>query len=300
MTRQLSTTTAFSPSVQVCSGLPAFLPTGHESLRGLGLCLLPSPYADGQRLAVLKHLGLMHEDVPDIHFFLACAHSLTELGPHMARAQQKACSTALVDMLRRNLDKYLEAALRAVAPHIGPEPWSQLWSCEIFATAELELPYRTSHFKPFTSLENSYDYAYLSLVATAIPVTNRVLGNTNALRRKLLLPTSPQLVHVVHHLLNVTGAHQTKALLKQGDAAQQLLADIQHAYRCIFAKVETYMTQGKTAEHDFEVATEMLREKPWVLVLGTHFVLPKQLCFDLEADTDNGNTLAPTKWQQQF
>ncbi len=255
---------------------------------------LAIPYADGQRLAVLKRQGLMHEDVPNIDFFLACAHSLTELGPHMTRAQQKACSTALVDMLRRNMDSYIQAALRTTAASIPcPALRAQLISCEIFATAELELPYRTSQFRPFTSLASSSDYAHFSLVDTAIPVTNRVLGDTNALRRKLLLPTSPQLVHVVRHLLNTTGAHHIKALLKQGHATQQLLADIQQAYRCIFAKVETYMAQGKTAEHAFKVATEMLREEPWVLVQGTHFALPRQLCFDLEADTDNGNRLAP-------
>ena len=254
---------------------------------------LAIPYADGQRLAVLKRQGLMHEDVPNIDFFLACAHSLTELGPHMTRAQQKACSTALVDMLRRNMDSYIQAALRTTAASIPcPALRAQLISCEIFATAELELPYRTSQFRPFTSLASSSDYAHFSLVDTAIPVTNRVLGDTNALRRKLLLPTSPQLVHVVRHLLNTTGAHHIKALLKQGHATQQLLADIQQAYRCIFAKVETYMAQGKTAEHAFKVATEMLREEPWVLVQGTHFVLPRQLCFDLEAGTDNGNRLA--------
>jgi len=257
------------------------------------LCLLPSPYADGQRLAVLKRQGLMHEDVPNIDFFLACAHSLTELGPHMTRAQQKACSTALVDMLRRNMDSYIQAALRTTAASIPcPALRAQLISCEIFATAELELPYRTSQFRPFTSLASSSDYAHFSLVDTAIPVTNRVLGDTNALRRKLLLPTSPQLVHVVRHLLNTTGAHHIKALLKQGHATQQLLADIQQAYRCIFAKVETYMAQGKTAEHAFKMATERLREEPWVLVQGTHFVLPRQLCFDLEAGIDNGNRLA--------
>jgi hypothetical protein len=254
---------------------------------------LAIPYADGQRLAVLKRQGLMHEDVPNIDFFLACAHSLTELGPHMTRAQQKACSTALVDMLRRNMDSYIQAALRTTAASIPcPALRAQLISCEIFATAELELPYRTSQFRPFTSLASSSDYAHFSLVDTAIPVTNRVLGDTNALRRKLLLPTSPQLVHVVRHLLNTTGAHHIKALLKQGHATQQLLADIQQAYRCIFAKVETYMAQGKTAEHAFKMATERLREEPWVLVQGTHFVLPRQLCFDLEAGTDNGNRLA--------
>ena len=254
---------------------------------------LAIPYADGQRLAVLKRQGLMHEDVPNIDFFLACAHSLTELGPHMTRAQQKACSTALVDMLRRNMDSYIQAALRTTAASIPcPALRAQLISCEIFATAELELPYRTSQFRPFTSLASSSDYAHFSLVATAIPVTNRVLGDTNALRRKLLLPTSPQLVHVVRHLLNTTGAHHIKALLKQGHATQQLLADIQQAYRCIFAKVETYMAQGKTAEHAFKMATERLREEPWVLVQGTHFVLPRQLCFDLEAGIDNGNRLA--------
>ena len=254
---------------------------------------LAIPYADGQRLAVLKRQGLMHEDVPNIDFFLACAHSLTELGPHMTRAQQKACSTALVDMLRRNMDSYIQAALRTTAASIPcPALRAQLISCEIFATAELELPYRTSQFRPFTSLASSSDYAHFSLVDTAIPVTNRVLGDTNALRRKLLLPTSPQLVHVVRHLLNTTGAHHIKALLKQGHATQQLLADIQQAYRCIFAKVETYMAQGKTAEHAFKMATERLREEPWVLVQGTHFVLPRQLCFDLEAGIDNGNRLA--------
>jgi len=254
---------------------------------------LAIPYADGQRLAVLKRQGLMHEDVPNIDFFLACAHSLTELGPHMTRAQQKACSTALVDMLRRNMDSYIQAALRTTAASIPcPALRAQLISCEIFATAELELPYRTSQFRPFTSLASSSDYAHFSLVDTAIPVTNRVLGDTNALRRKLLLLTSPQLVHVVRHLLNTTGAHHIKALLKQGHATQQLLADIQQAYRCIFAKVETYMAQGKTAEHAFKMATERLREEPWVLVQGTHFVLPRQLCFDLEAGIDNGNRLA--------
>jgi len=256
------------------------------------LCLLPSPYADGQRLAVLKHRGLMHEDLPNIDFFLACAHSLTELGPHMTRARQKACSTALVDMLRRNLDNYMQAALRTTTASIqGSALRAQLICCEIFATAELQLPYMISYNRPFTSLAYSSDYAHFSLVASAIPVTNRVVGDTEILCRKLLLPTSPQLVHVVHHLLNITGAHHTKALLKQGHATQQHI-DIQQAYRCIFAKVETYMVQGKTAEHAFKVATERLREEPWVLVQGTHFVLPRQLCFDLEADTDNGNRLA--------
>ena len=242
----------------------------------------------------------MHEDVPYIYILLACAHSLAELAPYMTKAQQQACSTALVDMLRRNIDTYTQAALRTTEASIQrPMFRAQLICCEIFATAELELPHRTSHFRPFTSLASSSDYAHFSLVATAIPVTNRVLGDTNVLRRKLQLPTAPQLVHVVRHLLNTSGSHHIKALLKQGHATQQLLADIQQAYRCIFAKVETYMTQGKTAEHAFKVATELLREQPWVLVQGRHFVLPKQLCFDLEADTDNGNRLAPTKWQQQ-
>ena len=66
--------------------------------------------------------------------------------------------------------------------------------------------------------------------------------------------------------------------------------------RCKIAGVTLtwYVTQGKTAEHAFKVASEMLREQPWVLVQGIHFVVPKQLCSDLEADTDSGNRLAPT------
>ena len=244
-------------------------------------------------MAVLKQRGLMHEDVPHIHFFLTCARSLTELGPHKTRAQQKSCSTALVDMLRRNIDSCTPAALRTATINVPcSAERAQLICCEIFATEELELPHRTSQCRPFTSLASSSDFAHFSLVAEAISVTNRVLGDTNVLRRKLLLPTSPQLVQVVRHLLNTSGLQHIQALLKQGHATQQLLADIQQTYRCIFAKVETYMTQGKTAEHAFKVATEQLREEPWVLVQGTHFVLPKQLCLDLEADTDNGKRLA--------
>ncbi len=79
-------------------------------------------------------------------------------------------------------------------------------------------------------------------------------------------------------------------LLQLGNVTESLLVDIWQAYRCIFAKVDAYMSQGKTSELACQTATERLRGEPWVLVQGTHFVLPSQLCFDLEADTDSGRS----------
>lgn len=143
--------------------------------------LLPRSYTAFQALAILKERGLLHEDMPRPELFLACAQQLRDLAPNMTREAQTECSEGLVAMLRRNLDTYQQMAS-------GPfnNRWDEvkqdLARCEVFAKAELEAPYDTSHIRPFTSLASSSDYTHLNLLASAIPVTNRLLGDTTMLR----------------------------------------------------------------------------------------------------------------------
>ncbi len=254
-----------------------------------GYTLLPDVYATPQRLAVLKQHGLAHEDSPDPAFFLECAKRFSELSSSQSRSRDdiKRLSWSLVNMLHANIAAYL----RGYA-------WNQISDCAVFKKAELQFPYKSSNSSSsssssqqvFVSLADSADHDHYRLVALAVPVTDNVHGDTKTLRARLGLPSEPVLEHVVDHMLKMTASGHFGALSKQmsNPLSEILLEDIKQSYIFIVASIGQKLAVGQGSDAVLGKTTERLGQEPWVLVQGSKFVVPSELCYDLEEDTHHG------------
>jgi len=260
-----------------------------------GYTLLPDVYATPQRLAVLKRHGLAHKDSPDPAFFLECAQRFSELSSSQSRSGDdiKRLSWSLVNMLHAN-----------VAAYQGGYTWThakaQISACAVFKQAELQFPYKSSSSssssssnsgqQAFVSLADSADHDHYRLVALAVPVTDNAHGDTKALRGRLGLPAEPVFEHVVDHMLKMTASGHFEALSKQmsNPLSDTLLEDIKQSYMFIVNSIGQKLAVGQGRDTDLGKTTDRLGQEPWVLVQGSKFVVPSELCYDLEEDTHHG------------
>jgi len=252
-----------------------------------GYTLLPDVYATPQRLAALKRHGLAHEDSPDPEFFRECAKRFSDLSSSQGRSRDdiKRLSWSLVNMLHANVAAYR----RGYA-------WTQISACAVFKQAELHFPYNSSSSsssssqQAFVSLAESADHDHYRLVALAVPVTDNAHGDTKALRGRLGLPSEPVLEHVVDHMLKMTASGHFEALSKQmsNPLSETLMEDIKQSYMFIVDSIGQKLAVGQGRDADLGKTTERLGQEAWVLVQGSKFVVPSELCYDLEEDTHHG------------
>jgi len=259
-----------------------------------GYTLLPDVYATPQRLAVLKQHGLAHEDSPDPAFFLECAQRFSELSNSQSRSRDdiKRLSWSLVNILRANVPAW--AYQRGYAwTHVK----AQISACAVFKKAELQFPYKSSSSssssssqQAFVSLADSADHDHYRLVSLAVPVTDNAHGDTKTLRGMLGLPAEPVLEHVVDHMLKMAASGHFEALSKQmsNPLSDILLEDIRQSYLFMVDSIGQKLAVWQGRDADLAKTTTRLKQEPWVLVQGSKFVTPSELCYDLEEDTHHG------------
>ena len=239
--------------------------------------LLPAEYAQGNRLSTLYAHGLAHENMPSESFFLACAKQLILLykGQDRSRVMIKH-STMLLDMLKRNVKAYLSIYM------ISNQP--------VLVRASVVSPYDSPAGPPLVSLQDSEDYDHFRVVASTVAVTDPAMGDTTQLRADLGLPSGPQPLHVVDHLLQTAKAQNSQLQSQPGLAAmsKHVQEDVHTAYGIIFKVVSQSLgnpgRQDKLAE-----LTEKLKNAAWVLIPNIQrFVAPTDLVFDVEEDLEGG------------
>ncbi len=222
--------------------------------------LLPEAYATPQRLAVLKRHGLAHEGMSDASFFLTCAERFSALRSSMSRDDSKRVSRGLVNMLHANLSAYQGA-------HNSMGVSDQVSTCPIFKSAELQLPYISTH-PTYVSLAGSADHDHYRLVALAVPVIDNAHGDTKELRAQLGLSREPKLERVVDHMLKMAAAGHLQALSRQTSHpfSEILLEDIEHAYEFIVNGIKQKLAAAYQTDPELHRVTKLLAEEPWVLV----------------------------------
>ena len=256
-----------------------------------GYTLLPDVYATPQRLAVLKKHGLAHEGSPDPALFLECAQRFSELSSSQSRSRDdiKRLSWSLVNMLHANVSAYQ-------CMYAWTHAKAQISACAVFKQAELQFPYNSSSSSSsssqqgFVSLADSADHDHYRLVALAVPVTDTAHGDTKTLRGRLDLPSEPVLEHVVDHMLKMAASGHLQALSKQmsNSLSDILLEDIKQSYLFIVNGIGQKLAVGQGRDADLAKTAGRLRQESWVLVQGSKFVVPSELCYDLEEDTHHG------------
>lgn len=269
------------------------------------LTLLHSAYATDQQLAVLRHRGLLHENYADPQFFLMCTkrflslalrHCCSKKEPAYQCCHQQlvsAASRGLINMLLCNVDAYKEHAT-AVSASYWQLVRKALSQCRIFFNARLDHPYCLLQGQCLVSLVGSADYSNLSLVGNALPVIHPASGATQQLRVKLGLPLSLELHCIAEHLTNTVEVLSCQSASHQIKIRQQLSEDVQAAYVQIVSQAAEYLEQGSATAPVFQSATELLRERPWVM---THsdppaFKRPNELCYSLATNADDGEVYA--------
>lgn len=254
-----------------------------------GYELLPDEYAKGTRLAALRLQGLAHDDVPDHRCFLACADQFVRLYEDKDRSPSMSKhSRMLLEMLQRNVDSYYLAAMGG-----WEEAVNLICTKPIFVKAAVVAPYEPTPGPVLVSLEDSEDYSHHRLVASAVPVTEPTLGDTTQLRVTLGLPSGPQAMHVVTHLLHTAKTRTTTLHTEQSRAPlHKLIADdVETAYSHIIGEVSQLLSKGESRQ--LAKLTKRLIEAPWVLVQNPQrFVAPCDLVFDIEEDSEHGTHLA--------
>ncbi len=127
-------------------------------------------------------------------------------------------------------------------------------------------------------------------MALAVPVTDNAHGDTKTLRGRLDLPSEPVLEHVVDHMLKMAASGHFEALSKQMSypLSDILLEDIKQSYMFIVNSVGQKLAAWQGRDTDLAKTAGRLRHEPWVLVQGSKFVVPSELCYDLEEDTHHG------------
>ena len=239
--------------------------------------------------------GLAHEGSPDAAFFLECAKRFSELSSSQSRSRDdiKRLSWSLVNMLHANVSAYQQRgyAWEYAWTHVK----AQISACAVFKTAELHFPYKSSSSsssqQAFVSLADSADHDHYRLVALAVSVTDNAHEDTKTLRGRLGLPSEPVLEHVVDHMLKMAASgHFEAALSKQMSKplSDILLEDIKQAYLFIVNSIGQKLALGQGRDADLGKTAGRLGQEPWVLVQGSKFVVPSELCYDLEEDTHHG------------
>ena len=254
------------------------------------LSLLPSQYAMPETALLLQAKGMLHEDSSS-SFFGACAQRLQIIASHSPPGQLLQCSRDLVQMLRRNLYSY-----KSKAQSNWETLRAQLISTEMFATGISDTQ-RAVNPSQLCSLAGSSDWVYAPLIATAVPVICKQIGDTIQLREKLDLPTKPELMQVVSHLLTTVQAGGTKTRPKGALPQVTWPSDIPAAYTFIIEACTRFMKQDQPAssQADFGDVTSRLKQEPWLLVRDSKFVLPRACCFDLESESKGSEFLHALK-----
>ena len=237
--------------------------------------LLPQLYTTPACLAALKRHGLAHLSSCEPDFFVTCSQRFKSLSSQLAKEDSRKLSRGLVHMLEDNVAAYSRSSSKA-----------GLATCPVFTTAELQYPYSSAQ-PEFVSLADSADHDHYLLAALSLPIIDNSHGDTKALRHQLRLPKQPSLAHVVDHLLKLVATPDLgSSLMLPGH--EFVLDGIRQGYQFIINSVSKSMAEGSLPNLGRE--SDRLAQEAWVLVQGCKFVRPCQLCFDLEEDTDQGNS----------
>ena len=91
-------------------------------------------------------------------------------------------------------------------------------------------------------------------------------------------------------MLKMTASGHFEALSKQmsNPLSETLMEDIKHSYMFVVDSIGQKLAVGQGRDADLGKTTERLGQEAWVLVQGSKFVVPSELCYDLEEDTHHG------------
>lgn len=196
-------------------------------------------------------------------------------------------------MLLRNVDAYKEQAT-AVSATYWQLVRNALSKCRIFFSTPLEHPYDLLQKRYLVSLSGSADYSNRRLVGNTLPVIHSATGDAHQLRLKLKAPSHLELHHIAEHLTNTAEAVCLQSRSQQSKLSQQLSQDVHAAYVQIVNQAAECLQQGSTTTPRFRSATELLRDRPWVLTQSEPLVFrrPNELCYHHGVDANNGEVTA--------